>query len=210
MAADTSLTIWGIGHLAGASVTVALAGVNMGTFTVANDGSVNVTYGSDSSAKVTASYLITNFGPGTTAVGSRQDQTFLVDDGTQNVSVTVPVLVGLPFSAFGQPVRLLGGQGQEPALGRMRRANHVALLTSEAHEDLQLGTSAANLTTVALTSDGLGTPELSLADDAPFSGVLFTPITDGPSLDTQVIWKSAGPYKLTVGLVSSFIASGDR
>lgn len=207
--ADTTLTIYGLGHLAGVTVAVALGGVYMGAPVVATDGSVVVTYGSDSSAKVTAAYLITNFGPGTTAEGSSQDQTFAVFDGTTLANVTVPVLVGLPYAAYGQLIRPLDG-GDSPALGRMRRANHVAILTSEAHEDLTIGTDASNLQVVQLTTDSGLTRELALADDTPFSGVLFSPINDGPSLDTQVLWKSAYPYRLTVALVSVFHTSSGR
>lgn len=204
---DTTLQIWGMGHLAGATVYVALAGVSMGSFVVASDGSVTVTYGSDTSGKITAQYLVTNFGPGTTAVGSRQDQTFGVYDGTSVKSVTVPVLVGLQFSADGQLARNLNNATPEPAIGRTRRANRMSILTSEAHEDLKLGTTASNLEPALLSSDGYGTPELVLADDQPFTGVLVQPINDDVGLDAQAIWNSVGPYRLTVALVSVFQGS---
>lgn len=207
--ADTTLQIWGLGHLVGVTVGVVVGGVYMGTETVAADGSVTVTYGSDTSGKVTTSYLITNFGPGTTPEGSNHDTTFLVDDGTQNVSVTVPVLVGLLYTATGQLIRPLDG-GETPALGRMRRANHAAILVQEAHEDFTVGTTTAGLATVPQSSDGLQTPELALADDVPFSGVIFTPLSDAPSFDTQFAWQSAKPYRLSVALVSLFHVSGDR
>ncbi len=64
MSADTTLTIYGAGHLAGNTVACVIAGVYMGTYTVAANGSIVVTYGSDSSGKVTAAYLVTNFGTG--------------------------------------------------------------------------------------------------------------------------------------------------
>lgn len=211
MAADSQMTIYGMGHLAGATVAVVVAGVYMGTATVAADGSVVVTYGSDSSGKITASYLATNFATGE---GTVQDTTFSVFDGTNSVSVTVPILVGLLFTATGKMLRPVSVEATDssngPGLGKTRRANAVAMLLPEAHEDLKLAMGDDTPAAVALTSDGVGTPELALDDDEPFDGVLFTYIQDTPGLDTQLTWQSALPYRLNVSLVSLYHTSGSR
>jgi len=211
MAADTTLTIYGTGHLAGVTVAVVVAGIYMGTAVVATDGSVTVTYGSDVSGKVTAAYLATNFA---TAEGSVQDTTFQVFNGTTYVTVTVPVLVGLPFTATGRLLRPVTAEATDsdngPALGKMRRANAVAMLLPEAHEDLSIGMSTSDLAAAALSTDGLGTLELLNADDAPFAGVLYQFIKDSPGFDTQFTWRSAQPYRLNVALVSLFHVVGQR
>lgn len=211
MAADTTLTIYGCGHLAGVTVPVVIAGVYMGTALVAADGSVTVTYGSDVSGKVTAAYLATNFA---TAEGSVQDTTFTVFNGTTYVTVYVPILVGLPFTATGRMLRPVTAEATHsengPGLGKMRRANSVAMLLPEAHEDLKIGMSTSDLAAVALSPDGLGTLELLNADDAPFSGVLYSMVADSPGFDTQFTWQSAQPYRLNVSLVSLFHVSDSR
>lgn len=211
MAGDTTLTIYGAGHLAGETAAVVIAGVYMGTYVVADDGSVEVTYGDDVSGKITPAYLITNF---STAEGSVQDTTFSVFDGTTRADVTVPILVGLPFTATGRLLRPVTTEATDssngPGLGKTRRANAVAMLTPEAHEDLAVGMSTSNLETVALSSDGLGTPELLNDDDEPFTGVLYKVLNDSPGFDTQFTWRSAQPYRLNVSLVSLFHVSGER
>ena len=209
--ADTTLTIYGSGHLAGVTVAVVVAGVYMGTAVVAADGSVVVNYGADVSGKITAAYLITNF---STAEGSVQDTTFTVNNGTTTASVTVPILVGLPFTATGRMLRPVTREATHsengPGLGKMRRANSVAMLLPEAHEDLALGMSTSTLSTVSLSPDGVGTPELLNADDAPFTGVLYHYLSDSPGFDTQLTWQSAQPYRLNVALVSLFHIDAER
>lgn len=204
MAADTSLTIYGMGHLVGASVGVLIAGVDMGDYTVAADGSVTVTYGSDASAKVTASYLASNF---TTALGTEQDTTFTVYNGTAYVEVTVPVLVGLNYTATGQlprpvlPEALYGGKG--PSLGKMRRGHKYAL-DVEGAQKVSVGTSTSNLTAASMTDDGGLTPELALDSDEIFTGVIVQPLADGPSYDTKLMWRVTRPHRLSVSMAAVF------
>lgn len=209
MAADTSLQIWGLGHLIGATVAVLLAGVDMGDYVVAADGSVTVTYGADASAKVTASYLTTNFPTsGGSYAGSDHDVVFNVYNGTDIVSVTVPVLAGLKYTATGQGVRpvlpeaLYGGRG--PSLGKMRRGHKYAMLV-EGIQQVSVGTSTSNLTAASITDDGGLTPELVLDSDEIFTGVLVQPLADGPSYDTQIMWRVTEPHRFTVSMFSVFI-----
>lgn len=208
---DTTLTIYGAGHLAGEDVALVLGGVYAGTYTVAADGSVVFTYGGDPTGILTATYLTTNFA---TALGSVQDTTFTVFDGTDYTSVTVPILVGLPFTATGKLLRPVTQEATHsdngPGLGKSRRATSVAMLLPEAHEDLEIGTSLTGLYPAELSSDGVGTVALALAVDTPFTGVLFQTVKDDPSFDTQFTWQSALPYRLDVSLISLFHVVGDR
>lgn len=206
--ADTTLTIWGLGHLAGATVGACVAGVYMGTYTVAADGSIDVLYGADSDGTVTAAYLVANFPTsGGTLAGSDHDVVFDLWDGSSIVSITVPILVGLLYTAYGQLVRpmlpeaLYGGKG--PTLGKMRRGQEYALMVEGAKE-VSVGTSTSNLTAATMTTDGMGTPELTLAGDEVFTGVMTQPLADGPSYDTQLMWRSTQPYRLTVSMAAVF------
>lgn len=211
MSADTTLTIYGAGHLATSTVALVIGGVYCGTKTVAADGSVSFTYGSDPNGIVTAAYLVTNFA---TAEGSVQDTSFIVFT-TVYTTVTVPILIGLPFTATGRLLRPVTQEATHsdngPGLGKLRRANSVAMLVPEVHADLQVGMSTTNLDAVTLSSDGRGTLELVNDADEPFTGVLVIPVLDdAPSYDTQFTWQSAQPYRLNVSLISLFHVSANN
>lgn len=206
--ADTTLTIYGLGHLVGATVGATVAGVYMGTYTVAANGSIDVLYGADQYAGMTVAYLVANFPTtGGTLAGSDHDVVFDVWDGSAITSITAPILAGLLYTSYGQLVRpmlpeaLYGGKG--PTLGKMRRGHKYALMV-EGAKQVSVGTSTSNLTAATMTTDGGLTTELALTVGQVFSGIMVQPLADGPSFDTQLMWRVSYPYSLTVSMAAVF------
>lgn len=208
--ADTTMTIWGSGHFAsGKTVHLSICGVDAGTATVQNDGSVVFTFGSDPGGIITPTYLVNN-----PSEGTDHDVTFsVIDSNGVTHTVTVPVLVGLTYTDKGQLIRPMAqaqlGAGPGPSIGNTRRAVWGSVLVRDCLA-LQMGTDLSNMYTVNLTTDGLGTPELAIAADAPFSGVLVHPLDDKAGLDSQLTWSNSKPYTTIIGGAAIFVEGAER
>lgn len=208
MAADTTLTIYGSGHLVGKTARLVLCGLDAGLYTVQTDGSVVFTYGGDPGGIITPSYLVANPSPGTD-----HDVSFTVFDGTANRNVTIPVLVGIDFTAKGQLIRPLTEQtmqaGPGAGLGKTRRAAWAAFLVRDLFA-MKAGTNFSNMYSVSVTTDGGITPELVIAADAPYTGVQVHLLDDAESFDGQLAWQSVGPSPLVIGAAGAFIEGASR
>lgn len=205
---DTTMTIYGAGHLAGKTAQIVICGVDAGTALVAADGSVVFTYGSDPGGIITPAYVVAH----PTEV-TDHDVAFTIFDGSSYTVVTIPVLVGLTYTCKGQMMRPLGekqlGAGQGEGLGKTRRVAWGALLTRDLLA-LQVGTSFTNLSNANLTTDGGLTKELAIAADAPYTGVFVSVIDDNATFDGQFAWQSSKPYNVVIGAAASFVEGADR
>lgn len=216
--ADTTLIIWGAGHLAGQTVSVCVGGIDCGDFVVATDGSVSVPYGSDvgiypgdPGGRMTVAYLKALSG---TYGGSNHDVTFSVNDGSSNTSVTVPIVVGLKYTSQGQVVRpataadIASQEG--PALGKTRRGHSYALLVSQSVQ-ISVGTSlTGTLYPAVYTLDGGASIELAQNATQPYTGVHFGTLPDAPGYDTMLCWQVNRPWSCTIMAASTFLESAER
>jgi hypothetical protein len=202
------MTVYGSGHLAGQLVQLSVCGVYCGLFTVAADGSVVFTFGADPGGIVTPSYLVAHLSEGTD-----HDVSFQVFDGTTVQTVVVPVLVGLAYTAQGQLIRPTAeaslGAGPGAGLGKTRRAVWGAFLVRDLLA-LQVGTNFSNMFDVTISTDGMGSLELLNAADAPYSGVITSPIDDIYGYDSALAWQSNKPYNLVIGAAELFLEGAAR
>lgn len=206
--ADTTMTIYGSGHLTGQTVRVVVCGVDAGNALVATDGSVAITFGQDPGAILSPSYLVAH-----PSEGTDHDVTFSVFDGSAVRSVTVPVLVGIQYTCKGQLIRPIAeaqlGAGTGAGLGKTRRASWGALLVRDLLA-LQIGTDLTNMDDMLITTDGGITPELAIAADAPYSGVLVSPLTDILGFDSALAWKTNKPVSVVIGGAGAFLDGATR
>lgn len=208
MSADTTMTIYGSGHLVGLSARLVICGIDAGKHIVQGDGSVVFTFGGDPGGIITPAYIIAN-----PSLGTDHDVTFVVFDGTANHTVTIPVLVGLDYTAKGQLIRPLAEQvmqdGPGAGLGKSRRAVWASFLVRDLFA-MEAGTDFANMYSVDVTTDGGLTPELAIAADAPYTGVQVHLLDDVVGFDGRVAWQSVGPSPLVIGAVGVFFEGGSR
>jgi hypothetical protein len=206
--ADTTLTIYGVGHLTGKTVRIVICGVDCGTAVVAAGGSATFTYKSDAGGIVSPSYLEAN-----PSEGTDHDVTFNVYDGSGTHAVTVPLLVGLDYTAKGQLIRPTVEQvmqaGPGAGLGKTRRAVWASLLVRDLLA-LKIGTDFTNMYQMSITTDGGITPELAIATDAPFTGVLVANLDDPVAFDSALAWQSSGSAGVVIGAAATFLDGASR
>ncbi len=209
---DKSLTIWGLYHLVGVTVSVCLGALDLGDFVVDADGSVTVSLvvTTGQSAAWSAAQLVAmagDYGENTTLIQ--------VNPGTGAVFVNVPCVIGQAYVSQGQRLRLATLQDAKtqtgPPLGMTRRTHMwSALLQNTAL--ISFGTS--------LTPSPLGNmyqwdtinPDtgVALGGGQAYSGVAFGVLEDGYSFDSQFCWQVNRPYPATVCAISSFVQTHER
>jgi hypothetical protein len=214
---DTTLTIWGLYHLTGVTVSVCLGALDLGDFVVAADGSVTVSLimtGSQTSAWSAAQLIAMDKGDG--GYGESTMLTEIKPDSiTGEVFINIPCVIGQPYVSQGQRLRLATVQDAKtptgPALGMTRRTHMWSALVQNAVE-FRIGTS--------LTPSPLGNmhawdtvnPDTgaALAAGQSFSGVVFGVLDDGYTFNGQLCWQTDRPYPMTVCAVSSFVQTQER
>lgn len=209
---DQNLQIWGLYHLIGSTVQVFVLGLDLGDFVVATDGSVTISLVATvsqtaawSAAQLIAADLST-YGESSTPIS--------VKNGGAAVQVTVPIVIGVPFVAQGQRLRVVtqddtkGQQGA--ALGVNRRSYMFSALLQNTVE-VRFGTiltpSPYGSMLAAKFTDDAGT---AIADGTAFSGVYWDTLTDDYSFDSMFCWQTDRPYPCTIVSTSSFIEVEER
>lgn len=204
MASDTSIKFYGAGHLAGKTVQVAIAGVDMGDYTVASDGTVTVPFGVDAQGIVTPQYLAAL--PSSTLDNAAQ-VTFYADD--VQYTKGVPVTIGLGYTTKGQTLRPALGQDlglRVNGLGKMRRAHEYAVLLNYATDAVLIGTTFTNTDPLALTTaDG----ETAWPADTLYTGVYRGRLTDDYGYDSMLCWQVSRPVALMVCAISAFLVASE-
>lgn len=180
------VTLYGLWHLNGASVTVMAGGLYCGEFDVA-DGTCFVPFGDGIAA-----------GPG--------DGLFTAEF----VATGVRFVVGYSYESRGKLIRMISpqesGARNGPALGKTRRTHRYALLLSNS-KGLYVGTSFDKMNPVKLTkADG----ETAIGPFDTFSGVASDALEDGYSYDSMLAWKIVRPYPANVVSASGFLQTQDR
>lgn len=195
------VTITGGWQLTNRSVAVVIAGLDCGNYTVGNDGTVFVPFGSDPDGLFTASYLNGVSDPNSTNPAL---VSFGITVGSDTITVYVPVLMGYVYTSAAQVLRAKAeGVIKSPTgagTGKKRRVYNYAMLLNNA-VGVQVGTTFKNTqpAQLALLND---TP---LTHDQMFSGVWYSGLNDSHSFDGQLCWQVTRPYPCTVLSVNSFM-----
>jgi hypothetical protein len=195
------LTLNGLWHLNGKTVTAWLSGLDCGDFTVAS-GSITVPYGDGVSAG--------------TAAGLFTAAAFMVNP---------TALVGFTFTSQGQLVRphspVETGARNGPALGKKRRSMQYAVQLEGAGYagtagagSITFGTAFTNPTGGALSPQDPA--RFKKADDTPylpnqqFTGIHWQTLQDTYSYNSQLAWQITRPYPANVVAVQAFIETMDK
>jgi hypothetical protein len=211
---DTTLQIWGLSHLVGATVSVCLGALDLGDFVVAADGSVTVSLivTTNQSAAWSAAQLIAM--DSSTAYGECT-MLIYVDGGSGSVFVNVPCVVGQAYVSQAQRLRLATVQDAKTttgaALGMNRRTQMYSALVQNTVQ-ITFGTSLtpSPLGNMAAWDTKDPKTEVALGGGAAYSGVIFGTITDGYTFDSQLCWQINRPYPATVTAISSFMQTNER
>ena len=219
VAGVSTLTLYGLWHLNGKTVTVAIGGIDCGDYAVAN-GSVSVPIDSDpmaatiqvpvagggtvTAASFTSAYLAAI--SSTTAYGN---MTCAIQNG--GVVLSVPAQVGFTYTTQGQTLRpdaadQMRGQTGGGSLAKPRRVHQGGLLLNNT-QGISVGTTFSALHKAILTSPG-GT--VNLTPLQLFSGIYWNPVDDNSSFDGMLAWQISRPYPAAVVSINSFVQHSDR
>jgi hypothetical protein len=180
------LTLNGLWHLNGKTVTAWLGGLDCGDYVVTN-GSITVPYG-DSVSGGTAKGLFTAAFVATFS--------------------TFPMSVGFTFTSQGQLVRPAtpqeSGARSGPALGKKRRNHRFAALL-EGTQGVSFGTTFAKVD-AARFRDAV---DVTIQINQQFSGVYKDSLTDTHSYDGMLCWQVTRPYIVNIAAVEPYLETQD-
>ncbi len=196
------VTLNGNWTLPGVAVDVCIAGLDCGTITANQDGSIFVPFGADPDGLFTAGYLNQVSNPNSTNPALA---TFSITNGASDtLTVSVPVLVGYSYRSVGWCLRpTTEGQVKSPmggATGKRRRMERAGLELINA-QGLAIGNKIGNTDTVQFKDAGLNTT----TKDVLFSGVMQLTVRDSNSYDGQLYWEITRPYPCTITAVTTFL-----
>jgi len=179
------LTINGLWHLNGKTVSVSAGGLDCGDFVVSN-GSLTVPYG-DGISGGTANGLF-----------------------TATFAATNPqIVVGFTYTSQGQIVRPAtpqeSGARNGPALGKKRRTQKYSILGVNM-SGLSIGTVFGKLFPILFKSDA----GVSMGTGQTFTGVYHDTLNDDYSYDSQLCWQVSRPFTGIIAAVESFIHTQDE
>ncbi len=198
-----TLTLNGLWHLNGKTVTVVIGGLDVGDFAVTN-GSVGIPIDADplNPAALSSAYLATI--SSTTAYGAAGMQ--ILKFGT---TYTVPCQVGFTYTSQGQMLRPDAVEQTRspsgPGLGKVRRTHQFAALLAGT-QGISFGTDFAKLRPAKFTT-GRGTAYTPVQ---LFSGVYQDVLDDTSSFDGMLAWQVTRPYPAAVAAVNGFMEMQER
>ena len=208
---DQDLQIWGLYHLIGSTVQVAILGLDLGDFVVATDGSVTVSLVDTVSqtASWSAAELIAADGD-----YGEAPPPISVANGGAAVQTSVSIVAGVAYVSQGQRLRAAAAADSKTptgeSLGMTRRADQYAALFQNTVA-LRVGTmlTPTPLGNMVMTTfrDAGGTP---LADGVAFSGVYQDSLVNDYGYDSMFCWQIERPYPCTIVSATSFIETDER
>lgn len=182
------LTINGLWHLNGKTVTAWLGGLDCGDYAVAN-GSIFVPYGDGVSAGTAAGLFTAIYANGLTLA---------------------QMLVGFTFTSQGQIVRPAlqaeSGARNGPAVGKVRRNHKIAAQFEGTGLGVTFGTTFAKMDPAKFRQLN-GVP---LTVNQQFTGVYKETLTDNLSFDGMICWQQTRPYPLNIANLGGFIETTDE
>jgi len=182
------LTINGLWHLNGKTVTAWLGGLDCGDYAVAN-GSITVPYGDGVSAG-TAQGLFT---------------------AVYAASLTLSqMLVGFTFTSQGQLVRPAlpqeSGARSGPAVGKVRRHHKFAVQLEGTGIGLQFGTRFTKLFPALFRQPN----DVAYLVNQQFTGVFKTTLQDDYSFDSMLCWQQTRPYPVNIANLAGMLETQDE
>ena len=209
---DQNLQIWGLYHLTGETVSVAILGLDLGDFTVATDGSVTVSLVAtvNQTSAWSAAQLIaadsSGYGENATPIS--------VKNGGAAVQATVPIVVGSPYVTQGQRLRPVTQDDAKAHTGAVLGAVRIGYQ----HGTLIQNAVVAQFGTVltpsplgnmdqAVFTDSAGT---ALASGVAFSGVFWGILPDAIGFDSMFCWQVVRPYPCTIVSNTMFLTTSER
>lgn len=189
--------LYGLTALEGKKVSVFMAGVDCGDFTVESGGYVTVPYSGD----FTLAHLKANYSVG----GDYGDLTVSIDDGR----FSVPAIVGSTFTSQAQmlrPHRMEDtGARQGVAFGKIRRSHYFGALLHNT-QGISFGTNWDKLRPAIFRTKGdKAVPKTQL-----FSDLHVDTLDDEYSYDSQVCWEISRPYPATVAAAGAYLQTQDN
>lgn len=214
IAGVSTLTLYGLWHLNGKTVTASVAGLDCGDYVVSNGAiAVPIDYDTLNPDTLTTAYLqsVSDFD---TDGSNDPDGDFnyaslmckIVNSG---FTYYVPAVVGFTYTSQGQILRpdmmepVAGGQG--PGMGKYGRISQFAAYMCGV-QGISFSTDFQHLRPAKFRSAG-GTeyPKLSL-----FTGIYRDTLDDNWSLDGMICWQVSRPYPATVMSLTGFMRNEDK
>jgi hypothetical protein len=181
------LTLNGLWHLNGKTVTFWLGGLDCGNHLVTN-GSATVPYG-DGISGGTGSGLFTS--------------SFVASFGG-----AMPTVIGFSYISDGQIVRPNASQEtgarNGPGFGKLRR-NHQMAAQLEGAQGVSFGTTFTALKRALFRQPN----DKAYTIQQQFTGIYYTTIEDDSSLDGMVCWRVTGPYICNVTAIGGRLSTQD-
>lgn len=215
--AATDLIFTGLWHQAGNTVSVSIAGLDCGNFVVgdsgASYGSITVPLASDPDGLLGYPYLsgisAASFSAAQDAWGDSATAVYIWN-GSANVWVYVPVVIGATFTSAGQLMRP-AAEGQiksprGPRGARKGRAHQYGLLLANA-SGISVGTSSSVLYNVPRPGSDTLT---ALPASTPFTGWTWDTLSDDYSLNNSLYWQVNRPYACTVMAAQVFFDVAEK
>jgi hypothetical protein len=182
------LTINGLWHLNGKTITAWLGGLDCGDYTVAN-GSITVPYGDGISAG-TANGLFTGTFAGSLSLSQ--------------------MLIGFTFTSQGQIVRPAtpqeSGARNGPAVGKVRRNHKIAAMFEGTGIGVSFGTTFTKLDPAKFRQPN----DTAYLLNQQFTGVYKDSLTDTSSFDGMICWQQTRPLPVNIANLGGFIETSDE
>ena len=200
------MTLLGLHDIAGAQVTVFIAGLNCGQYTVPSNRQLFIPYGSDPDGLFTAAYVAQITAALSTYVGAPERSYSPVDNGASYL----PCVVGIPFVSQGQLLQQLdpapGANG--PLLGKTRRTHMFSVLLANCVTNtIQFGTNLGATLMPALFQSPGGTPYNA---SQPYNGTYWNTLNADYNFYNGIAWQITGPFPATICAVEGFFEVADR
>lgn len=204
-----SLTISGLGqHVSGTKVSAFIGGLDCGDYTVDDNGTITVPFGSDPNGLFNVSYLASISQAG--AYGDFEAEFTFTNAGGDSITVNVPVVIGFSYTSTGKMLRPAtadqGKSAQGPLLGKTRRNHQFAVLLLNS-QGVSFG--SGDLSDVRL-ADFRDAAENKLTMDTVYTGVYHDALDDDYSFEGGIGWQISRPYPCTVTAVAGFMETSER
>jgi hypothetical protein len=203
--AATDVTFDGLYYIAGKTVSVFVAGLDCGDFTVAADGTVTVPIESDRDGLFNSTTLAA-------VAGEREDwgqQATDVELG--GIVYRVPVVIGRSYTTRGATLRPDTPEDaktkQGPASAELRRAHQFGVLLDQALS-ISFGTDFD--ATLEAASFAYPDNQTVLPGNVSFSGVYRGTLTDDYGYDSMLHWEITRPVPCTITQISGFLETSEH
>ncbi len=199
-----TITITGMYHLVGKTVSLVLGGLDCGDLVVAGDGSITIAYRADPGGLLTPAFLVA-------ADGSTSDASTPIDIVYADAStgtLFVDVVVGYTYTSQGRVLRpATEADTKSPQGGGLAKTRRVhslgALLTNS--QGLSFGTDFTTMRPANFVSGA------TLLDGTEmFNGVHWMHADDGYDFDGMVSWQVTRPVPAMINAIATFVDVQER